>query len=592
MPRNSEDAIRRRYEEAIRTARVWMDEEGRSQAFLARELGVDRSVLTRFLTQEAEVYTPSPSRPRIMKILEGIEGICKPRPRDIFLSHRSKDKDFVKRLASDIESWERNGKRILTWLDEAEIRPGQSIPGSISRGLDTSRYIGIIMTPSYFDQQSSGWTDAEWHAAMHADPDNRQVKLIPILAADCPYIPALLRHLMVIDLRGNKYDQGLEQLARILRDEPLPRPVTYRGELISSSGYTDRAGLVAERMIPEADPDPVAEKAYCNLLPIERLPRHIYCAQINAKTLKAKAGSKRSQPTKKVLIAAIRKAQEDAGEREPRTPAFRIDGDSIVTFHDLESPESLISPVIEADSVECFDTQDFLGDEDDRKIVVSLINMAIARHMHGKGLEIDSTRFNRFFFPPQGTKERVVEWIPVKKKSKRTVAKPFITDGKTTGWMHHACSLKAIYLASQLYIQIVPTRLLTEDGHQVRGGQGVGRIVNRWLALERNLHILYHVRFWTMMLRRGPGPISIRVGDQWMEAATVPAFIQQSYGIRHDQRDLMGLLDEEAPLIAQLEEEAESDELSETEDAGEPEDLDDADEASEGWVNGEEYEEA
>ncbi len=208
------------------------------------------------------MYTPSPSRPRITKILEGIERVCKPRPRDIFLSHRSKDKDFVRKLASEIESWEGDGKRILTWLDEAEIRPGQSIPGSISQGLETSRYIGIIMTPSYFDQQSSGWTDPEWHVATHADPDNRQVKLIPILAADCPYIPALLRHLMVIDLRGSKYDQGLEQLGE-MRDEPLPRPVTHRGELITSSGYTDLGrALIAERMIPEADPDPVAEKAY------------------------------------------------------------------------------------------------------------------------------------------------------------------------------------------------------------------------------------------------------------------------------------------------------------------------------------------
>ncbi len=273
-----------------------------------------------------------------------------------------------------------------------------------------------------------------------------------------------------------------------------------------------------------------------------------------------------------------------------RTPAFRIDGDSIVTFHDLESPESLIAPVIDADSVVAFETQDFLGDDDDRNIVVSLINMAIVRHMQGRSQERPD-QIQSIFFPPAGTKARVVEWIPVKKKARRTVTKPFINNGNTAGWMHHACYLKAIYLASQLYIQIVPMRLLTEDGYQVRGGHGVGRIVNRWLALERNLHILYHVRFWTTILRRGPGPISIRVGDQWMEAATVPAFIQQSYGIRHDQRDLMGLLDEEALLIAQLEEEAEDDDLTEVEDTGELEDLDEAEEASDEWANGEEHEE-
>ena len=44
-------------------------------------------------------------------------------------------------------------------------------------------------------------------------------------------------------------------------------------------------------------------------------------------------------------------------------------------------------------------------------------------------------------------------------------------------------------------------------------------------------------------------------GDQTIEVATVPALIQQCYGIEGDERDLMKLLDEEAPLIAAEEEE-------------------------------------
>jgi hypothetical protein len=64
------------------------------------------------------------------------------------------------------------------------------------------------------------------------------------------------------------------------------------------------------------------------------------------------------------------------------------------------------------------------------------------------------------------------------------------------------------------------------------------------------------VRFWTSVLGGGRGgPISVRAGDQTLEIATVPALIQQSYGISDDQRDLMRLLDEEAPLITAEEEE-------------------------------------
>jgi hypothetical protein len=68
------------------------------------------------------------------------------------------------------------------------------------------------------------------------------------------------------------------------------------------------------------------------------------------------------------------------------------------------------------------------------------------------------------------------------------------------------------------------------------------------------MHVLYHVRFWTTLLRRKPGPvITIAAGDQTLEIASVPAAIQQSFGIEHDQRNLMEALASAAPLIAEEE---------------------------------------
>jgi len=120
--------------------------------------------------------------------------------RDIFLSHRGVNKPLVRNLAGDIEAEHFQGKSLLTWLDEAEIHPGQSIPAMVNFGLESSRFIGLVMTPDYFDPNATGWTDAEWHAALHTDPDNRRVRIIPLLLEDCPYIPMLLRHLNAIDL--------------------------------------------------------------------------------------------------------------------------------------------------------------------------------------------------------------------------------------------------------------------------------------------------------------------------------------------------------------------------------------------------------
>jgi len=70
------------------------------------------------------------------------------------------------------------------------------------------------------------------------------------------------------------------------------------------------------------------------------------------------------------------------------------------------------------------------------------------------------------------------------------------------------------------------------------------------------MQVLFHIRFWTSILRGGKGgPIAIRAGDQFLEVATAPAHIQLAFGIGSDQRDLMQLLDEEAPVIAADEEE-------------------------------------
>lgn len=67
----------------------------------------------------------------------------------------------MRRLAADIERTPFENRNLLTWLDEAEIAPGQSIPVAVNDGLEKSRFVALIITPRYFDSPS-GWTDAEW----------------------------------------------------------------------------------------------------------------------------------------------------------------------------------------------------------------------------------------------------------------------------------------------------------------------------------------------------------------------------------------------------------------------------------------------
>ena len=482
-----------------------------------------------------------------------------PEKKDLFLSHRSCDKEFVRALAAEIEAERFGGRNVRVWLDEAEIRPGESVPQMINEGLERSRFIGVVMTPSYF-RSESGWTDAEWHASLHGDPDNRKGQLIPLLVSDCAYIPYLLRHLRAIDFRGNRYEDGLRELLAVLRGEPLPRPVTHRGQLITSGTRIDRATLVAERAVPDADPDVIVEKLYCNLLPIEQLPRYVYSAPIRSSLLKKKENGEIALPSKSRLKDVIRDEQERQGVEPSHRfmPAFRIFNGHLLSLHDLEDPESPLSSVTDESGIEVLDVKAFSGDEDARKIVVSLLNMALERHLYRAGLSVDREERCRYFFASINGRANEISWTPFRKRSVRTVAKPIVRDGKLVYWRHLSAYLEVIFLVNKSYVQISPTWVISHDGINPSGGPQITKRVAKWTGPERNLQVLYHIRFWTSVLRANRrGPISVWEGDQSMEIATVPASIQQSYGITNDQKLSLKLLDEEAPLIA-----AEEDELA------------------------------
>jgi hypothetical protein len=370
----------------------------------------------------------------------------------------------------------------------------------------------------------------------------------------------LLRHLRTIDLRGNRYEEGLREVLAVLKGEPLPQAVTHRGQLITSGTQIDRATLVAERAVPDADPDVTTEKLYCNLLPVEQLPRYVYTAGINPALVREKENGEKRFPSKNTLKEVIRDEQERQGlEAKKRfMPSFRVFKTRIVSFHDLEDPDSPLSIVTDENSIEVLDVRSFSADEETRNTLVSLLNMALERHLYRAGLSVDREKRCRYFFPSINGGPNEITWTPFRKRSVRTVAKPVVREGKLIYWRHLAAYLEIMFLVNKFYVKISPTWVITHDGLTPSGGPLISKRVAKWTGPERNLQVLYHIRFWTNVLRGNRrGPISVWVGDQNMEIATVPASIQQSYGIADDQKSLMRVLDEEAALIA-----AEEDELA------------------------------
>src|SRR5215469_14169381 len=112
----------------------------------------------------------------------------------VFLSHSSRDKEFVRKLAAHLEQ---DGD-IRVWLDERSIAPGANIVSEIADGLD-SDFVLLILSP---DSVDSAWVKEEWSDAFWEQTINRRIKLAGVLYRDCQ-IPRLLRNKKYFDLRTN-----------------------------------------------------------------------------------------------------------------------------------------------------------------------------------------------------------------------------------------------------------------------------------------------------------------------------------------------------------------------------------------------------
>ncbi len=131
----------------------------------------------------------------------------------IFLSHSSKDKELVRRLANDLKQ-----AGLEVWLDEWEIKVGDSITHKIDRGLSDCDYVVVVLSEAAI---RSGWVEREWRSAIFAEIDDKRVRVLPILAEPCTELPALLRDKKYADF-SSSYEDGFDQLKVRLLPDAVP----------------------------------------------------------------------------------------------------------------------------------------------------------------------------------------------------------------------------------------------------------------------------------------------------------------------------------------------------------------------------------
>ena len=95
----------------------------------------------------------------------------------VFLSHNHADKEFVRKLARDL-----GNHNVKCWLDEAEMKIGDSLIQKIRDGIDTVDYFAIVLSPN---SVKAPWVVNELDVAMNHQISGKSIKVLPIMLKEC-----------------------------------------------------------------------------------------------------------------------------------------------------------------------------------------------------------------------------------------------------------------------------------------------------------------------------------------------------------------------------------------------------------------------
>lgn len=127
----------------------------------------------------------------------------------VFLSYSSKDKDIAMLLATDLKR-----AKYKMWFDVWDIEGGHSIPEEISKGLESSDVLVMLVSKNYSD---SAFCRDEWQSFYMKYNKEKPNSIIPIIIDDSE-MPALLasrRYLKITEEHG--YNEVLNELKRALK---------------------------------------------------------------------------------------------------------------------------------------------------------------------------------------------------------------------------------------------------------------------------------------------------------------------------------------------------------------------------------------
>lgn len=141
---------------------------------------------------------------------------------DVFLSHSSKDKAIVRKVAERLRA---DGLNV--WFDEWVLKPGDHIQARIEEGLERSRVLVLCMSDNAF---GSDWAQLESGTFRFRDPLNKKRRFIPLRLDDTPIIGSLAQFLYIDWRPGIREKEYVKLLSAC---QPSGKPLVNQHDAIA-----------------------------------------------------------------------------------------------------------------------------------------------------------------------------------------------------------------------------------------------------------------------------------------------------------------------------------------------------------------------
>jgi hypothetical protein len=269
------------------------------------------------------------------------------------------------------------------------------------------------------------------------------------------------------------------------------------------------------------EPDHIEETIFSNLFEVVRKPDFVYSAY-NRKT--HPSWSELQIPLQFVSISWENRS---------------------ISFDDLGDPANPIWQTVEGSTVmrDSFDA--WQTDSTRRPVLVRLLNKEMAYLARMMGLEKEFERY-RYFYPCNGD-SRTETWKPrFRDTSQLAVARRIHSQRLTREvFIHLAVNAQFTVLDDRIFLQLVPTLVLTEDGRKPIYGEREGAMITSLLHNKYNQSYLNSLLFWAFQFSQGTETIKAAGGR--LVVSSSPSVASVRAGILADRpaaEELSGLVSE------------------------------------------------